>query len=100
MLSKIITVYANMNMVVSHLSNIKGGSHGCDRTVVGFITTCAICAYHHWIYEFEPRSWRGVLDTTLCDKVCLTVTCGRSVYILWFYAILNKWKHSYINYSF
>jgi hypothetical protein len=19
--------------------------------------------------EFEPRSWRGVLDTTLCDKV-------------------------------
>jgi hypothetical protein len=20
--------------------------------------------------EFEPRSWRGVLDTTLCDKVC------------------------------
>ena len=21
--------------------------------------------------EFEPSSWRGVLDTTLCDKVCL-----------------------------
>ena len=21
--------------------------------------------------EFESRSWRGVLDTTLCDKVCL-----------------------------
>jgi hypothetical protein len=21
-------------------------------------------------YEFEPRLWRGVLDTTLCDKVC------------------------------
>ena len=20
--------------------------------------------------EFERRSWRGVLDTTLCDKVC------------------------------
>ena len=20
--------------------------------------------------SFEPRSWRGVLDTTLCDKVC------------------------------
>jgi hypothetical protein len=20
--------------------------------------------------EFEPRSWRGVLDTTICDKVC------------------------------
>jgi hypothetical protein len=28
-------------------------------------TTC-VCL------EFEPRSWRGVLDTTLCDKACLT----------------------------
>jgi len=31
--------------------------------VVGFTTTCAIS-------EFEPRSWRSVLDTTLCDTVC------------------------------
>ena len=22
------------------------------------------------IVRIEPRSWRGVLDTTLCDKVC------------------------------
>ena len=28
--------------------------------------------------EFEPRSWRGVPDTTLCDK-SLSVTCERSV---------------------
>jgi hypothetical protein len=27
--------------------------------------------------EFEHRSWRGVIDTTLCDS--LSVTCGRSV---------------------
>ena len=20
--------------------------------------------------ELEPRSWRGVLDTTLCDDIC------------------------------
>jgi hypothetical protein len=33
---------------------------GRDRMVVGFTTCC----------EFKPRSWRGVLDTTLCDKVC------------------------------
>jgi len=25
---------------------------------------------------FEPRSWRGVLDTTLCDKVCQWLTAG------------------------
>ena len=27
--------------------------------------------------EFESRSWRGVLDTTLCDKVCLLFAAGR-----------------------
>jgi len=37
------------------------GHRGRDRTVVGFTTTCANSAYR--------CSWRGVLDTTLCDKV-------------------------------
>jgi len=46
--------------------------------VVGFTTTCAIGAYHHLRCEFEPRSWRGVLDTKLGDK-SLSVTCDRSV---------------------
>ena len=41
-----------------------------DRVVVGFTTTCAISAYHHYSCDFEPRSWRGVLDATLCDQVC------------------------------
>jgi hypothetical protein len=41
-----------------------------------FTTTCAISAYHHWCCEFEPRSWRGLLNT-LCDS--LSVTCDRSV---------------------
>ena len=27
-----------------------------------------------YICEFEFRSWRGVLDTTLCDKVCQWLT--------------------------
>jgi hypothetical protein len=36
----------------------------CDRyhMVVGFTTICAI--------SLKPRSWRGILDTTSCDKVC------------------------------
>ena len=38
--------------------------------VVGFTTTSTISAYYHKSCEFEPRSWRDVLDTTLCDKVC------------------------------
>jgi hypothetical protein len=44
------------------------GCRGRDRTVGGFTTTCAISAYHHQHCEFEPHSWQGVLDTTLCDR--------------------------------
>jgi len=36
---------------------------------VGFTTACAISAFHQFRCEFESRSWRGVVDTTLCDKV-------------------------------
>jgi hypothetical protein len=41
-----------------------------DCTVVGFTTTYAISAHHHKRCEFEFRSWGGILNTTLCDKVC------------------------------
>ena len=41
-----------------------------DRMIVEITTTCAISAYHHYRCDFQSRSWRGVLDTTLCDKVC------------------------------
>jgi hypothetical protein len=51
------------------LSKMRG-LRGRDHMVVGLTTTCAIIANHHFRYEFEPRLWRGVLDTTVCDKVC------------------------------
>jgi hypothetical protein len=38
--------------------------------VVGVTTTYASSAYRHLICEFEPHTWRGVLETTLCDKLC------------------------------
>ena len=41
-----------------------------DRIVIGFTTASAISAYHHKRRVFESDSWRGVLDTTLCDIVC------------------------------
>ena len=54
--------------------------HGCDhmvqKNVVGFTTTYSISSYHHWSREFESRSWRGVLDITLCDKVCQWLAAG------------------------
>ena len=45
--------------------------------LVGFTTTCAISAYHYKSCEFEPCSWRGVLDTTLGDKVYQLLATGR-----------------------
>ena len=58
-------------------SNDIRGRRGRDRMVVRFLTACAISAYHHYCCEFEPHSWRGVLDTTLCDKVCQWLAAGR-----------------------
>ena len=48
--------------------------------VIVFATTCAINVYHIESCEFESRSWRGVLDTALCDKVCQCLAVGR-----WFF---------------
>ena len=42
------------------------GHRGCDRMVVGFTTTYANSAYHHKRCLLR----QGVLDITLCDKVC------------------------------
>ena len=55
---------------------VSGGCRGRDRIVNGFTTTCATNAYHHWSCVFESRSWRGVLDATLCDKVCQWFVAG------------------------
>jgi len=57
--------------------SIYRGRRGRNRMVVGFTTTCAISVYHHWCCKFEFRSCRGVLDTTLCDKVCQWLAAGR-----------------------
>ena len=45
--------------------------------VVVFTTTCAISSHHHKSCEFEPRSCRGILDTTLCNKVYQWLATGR-----------------------
>ena len=55
-------------------SMFHGMRRSHDRIVVWFTTTCTISAYHYL------SSCRGVLDTTLCDKVCQWHATGR-----WFY---------------
>ena len=44
--------------------------------VVAFTITYAISAHHHQSCDFESWSWWGVLDTTLCDKVCQRLATG------------------------
>jgi hypothetical protein len=44
---------------------------------VGFTTTYAISAYHHFIFYFKSCSWRGVLDSTVCDKLFQLLAADR-----------------------
>ena len=44
------------------------GRRGRDRMNLQLLYE--ISAYHLESCEFEPRSWRGALDATLCDEVC------------------------------
>ena len=46
------------------------GCRGRDRMVVRF-TTCAVVSITTKVVSSNPFSWRGVLNTTLCDQVCL-----------------------------
>ena len=39
---------------------LRRGRRGHDRMVVGYATTYAINAYHHWSCEFESWSGRDV----------------------------------------
>jgi hypothetical protein len=54
---------------VKHCSGTQSGYGEFTCFSSGSIAVC-------WTSEFEPRSWRGVLDTTLCDKVDLLPVRG------------------------
>ena len=53
-------MYNPLTRIIMSLYSDSQGRRGRDRMVVGFITTYAISAYHHWCCEFESRSGRGV----------------------------------------
>jgi len=65
--------------LIFFLNKRLGQSCGRDRMVAGLTTTDAISAYHRCYCAFELRLLRGVLDTTLFDKVCHCMTCDRTV---------------------
>ena len=66
------------------------GHHGHDHMVVGFTTTYAINVCHHLSCEFEFCSWRGILETTLCDKVCQGLPTGKCFFPYTLVSSTNK----------
>ena len=69
-------LFSEINLLLL-LSLLNRERRGRDSVVVGFTSTYVISAYHQYTCEFESRSWIGVLDTTVCDKVCQWLTTGR-----------------------
>ena len=49
-----------------------------------------ISVYYHLSCVFKACSWRGVLDTTVCDKVCQWLAAGR-----WFSPCTLSTKKTY-----
>ena len=74
---KPLTKNCSTCIVLISLHNSFRGRNGHARMVVGFITTYVISTYHHWCWEFESRSGRGVHVPTLCDKVCQWLATGQ-----------------------
>jgi hypothetical protein len=68
LVEKIRSTHKNNNILcwLMHLLIYRVGHH----MIVGFTTTYGVITYNHYSCEFESHSWRGVLDITLCDKVC------------------------------
>jgi len=48
----------------------RSGRRGRDCMVVGFTTTYATSAYHHWCCEFESRPGRGAQHYMIKLKYC------------------------------
>jgi hypothetical protein len=76
MVNVIIWLFKGLHLVFQQISSISHGFQvklDCSKTG----TEGKPFQLHHWCSEFEPRSWRGVLDTTLCDNVCQRLAAGR-----------------------
>jgi hypothetical protein len=84
----LISVFFNKNLSATYewyhwfiriSYNWLPGRSGLDRMIVAFTTTCTINAYHHWSCVLQSRARPGIIDTTLCYKVCQRLAAG-----LWF----------------
>ena len=66
-------IFSNINLPLTLTNTLWSWSYG--SWIYNYLF--AISAYHHYHCEFESHSWRGVLATTLCDKVCQWIAAGR-----------------------
>ena len=65
------------NAIVWWIIYIENG-YNCRQTLTCDTNNIRLCKNFNNIYsQFESRSWRGVLDTTLCDNVCQWLAAGR-----------------------
>jgi hypothetical protein len=74
-----VIIFYPIELILYYVRYNNRDCRGRDCMIVGFTITCAISVYLHTTKncEFQSRSWRGVLDTTLCDKVCQWLATGR-----------------------
>jgi hypothetical protein len=76
-LTDIRQTFYNVNSLSNLFTNVTGDTILKLSKEITSCTQIWICNKHSESCEFEPCSWQGVLDTTLCDKVCLWLATGR-----------------------
>ena len=75
----VMLIYLLCNYMYHYILLTIQGHRGRDRMVVGFTTTMYLfnqCLSPLTLWVWIPLRW-GVLDTTLCDKVCQWLATGR-----------------------
>jgi len=80
MLLILCVYFLSLYYILIFAANRCMGPSDRDHMVVVFATNY-LYMWNQWLsplkFEFEPRSWGGVLDTTLCDKIGQWLAIGR-----------------------
>ena len=88
MLQRILILYYTHSSLSSAIITLKMYEYytGCFKQIVGASLSYGGCINKTLILiEFESHSWRGVLNTTLCDKICQRLATGRCFFLGTFY---------------
>jgi len=64
-------------LILKHMIHIDYCNYSISSSKWSVSFTWVQLCHQYVSCKFEPRSWRGVLDTTLCDKVCQWLATGQ-----------------------